>query len=153
MKSFLFKSTDTFNRFENIVQITPSVSIPNHENDHHFERELFKGTINICQLNNIFKTRLLLKVVMETFLNGLEEPFSCPVKKVFKIQHNFLLLTIYLQGPIKLLNCSLKNNTVPGLVSTSKFKFSGNLMGKLPNQKKFIRICTTEIYAKYNRPK
>ena len=62
--------------------MTPRFALPKHEGDRRFSVEFTPVAVNLCNFNNGLKTRILLKLLLETFLDGLEEKFVCPVKKV-----------------------------------------------------------------------
>lgn len=63
-------------------QLTPRIAIPKHEGDNKFLVELTPVAVNLCNFKNGYRTRALLKLLLETFLDQLEEKITCPIKKV-----------------------------------------------------------------------
>ena len=63
--------------------------MPKYEGDKDYTVEFTPVAVNICNFKNVFRTRALLRLLLETFLNQLEEKLVCPLKKV----ETLLLLT------------------------------------------------------------
>lgn len=64
-------------------QLTPRIAIPKHEGDTKYLVEFTPVAVNLCNFKNGYRTRAILKLLLETFLDQLEDPFTCPVKKVW----------------------------------------------------------------------
>lgn len=63
-------------------QLTPRFAMPKYEGDRNFSVEFIPVAVNICNLRKGLRTRAILKLLLDTFLNNLEEELICPVKKV-----------------------------------------------------------------------
>lgn len=64
-------------------QVNPSFLVKKHAGDVNYEQEIAKSSVNLCELQNILKTRIVVRLLLETFADGLGEKFTCPVKKVW----------------------------------------------------------------------
>lgn len=63
--------------------MTPRFAMPKHEGDRNFTVEFIPVAVNLCNFaKKGLKTRAILKLLLDTFLDNLEEEFICPVKKV-----------------------------------------------------------------------
>lgn len=62
--------------------MSPRFAMPKYEGDRNFSVEFTPVAVNLCNFRNGLRTRAILKLLLDTFLDNLEEELICPLKKV-----------------------------------------------------------------------